>query len=116
MRQNSKKILITGGAGYIGLNLIIFFLRENYRITVVDNFLTSKQINNKIKKYIKFYKVDLTKEKKVKNFFKKKNFDVIIHLAAYSGVEEFNKNVLKCFNNNIISAAQKAICKNKTYY
>ena len=103
MRQNSKKILITGGAGYIGLNLIIFFLRENYRITVVDNFLTSKPINNKIKKYIKFYKVDLTKEKKVKNFFKKKNFDVIIHLAAYSGVEEFNKNVLKCFNNNIIS-------------
>ena len=103
MKKVNKKILITGGAGYIGLNLIVFFLREKYRITTIDNFLTSKPINNKIKKKINFFKVDLTKKGQVKNFFKNKNFDIIIHLAAYSGVQEFNKNILKCFNNNIMA-------------
>ena len=101
MRRSNKKILITGGAGYIGLNLIIFFLKKNYQITAIDNFATSKPINKKIKKYITFFKVDLAKENQVKKFFKKRKFDIIIHLAAYSGVQEFNKNVLKSFNNNV---------------
>ena len=103
MKKTKKKILITGGAGYIGLNLIICFLKENYQITVVDNFSTSKPINSKLKKRINFFKVDLTKKKEVNNFFKKKNFDIIVHLAAYSGVQEFNNNILKCFKNNVIS-------------
>ena len=64
---------------------------------MVDNFSTSKPINSKLKKRINFFKVDLTKKKEVNNFFKKKNFDIIVHLAAYSGVQEFNNNILKCF-------------------
>ena len=58
---------------------------------------------NLIKKLINFKKIDLTKENKVKNFFKKRNFDLIIHLAAFSGVKEFNKNVSKSFKNNVLS-------------
>ena len=42
-------------------------------------------------------------KKKVKSFFKNKNFDLIIHLAAFSGVQEFNKNILKSFNNNVLA-------------
>ena len=103
MRRSNKKILITGGAGYIGQNLVSFFLREKYQIYVIDNLSTSASINSTIKKNINFYKIDLTKENKVKSFFKNKNFDLIIHLAAFSGVEEFNKNVLKSFNNNILA-------------
>ena len=45
----------------------------------------------------------LAKENNVKSFFKKKNFDLIIHLAAFSGVKEFNKNTLKSFNNNVLA-------------
>jgi len=64
---------------------------------------TSKPINHNIKKCINFYKIDLTKEKMVKNFFKEKNFDLIIHLAAISGIREFNKNSSKNFNNNVLA-------------
>ena len=103
MQKRNKKILITGGAGYIGQNLVSFFLKEKYKIYVIDNLSTSDSMNPKLKKRIHFSKIDLTKENKVKFFFKKKNFDLIIHLAAFSGVQTFNKNVLKSFNNNVLS-------------
>ena len=45
MTKLSKKILITGGAGYIGQNLISFFLKEKCQIYVIDNLSTSLPIN-----------------------------------------------------------------------
>jgi len=72
------KILVTGGAGYIGQNLVSFFLGKNYQISVIDNLSTSVPLNREIKKKINFYKMDLTKENKVKSFFKNYNFDLII--------------------------------------
>jgi len=103
MLKLNKKILITGGAGYIGQNLVNFFLKEKYQIYVLDNLSTSPGMNRNIKKKIEFYKIDLTKEKKVKNFFENKDFDLIIHLAAFSGVQEFKKNIKKSYNNNVMS-------------
>ena len=103
MGKSNKKILITGGAGYIGHNLISFFLSKKYRIYVIDNLSTSTSVNKNIKKNISFFKIDLTEDNKVKFFFKNRNFDLIIHLAAFSGVEEFNSNVLKSFNNNVLA-------------
>ena len=117
MKKRNKKILITGGAGYIGQNLVSFFLQKCYQICVIDNLSTSESLKNNIKKKIKFYKIDLTKESKVKFFFRKKNFDLIIHLAAFSGVGEFNKNILKSFNNNVLATKNLinfAFNKNKT--
>lgn len=103
MKKQNKKILVTGGAGYIGLNLISFFLKKKWKIHVIDNLSTSEPINKSIKKKINFYKIDLTQENSVKSFFANKKFDLIIHLAAFSGVGEFNKNVLKSFNNNVLA-------------
>ena len=103
MKKLSKKILVTGGAGYIGQNLINFFLKKKCQIYVIDNLSTSNPLNKKIKKKIFFYKIDLTIKNKVKSFFKNRNFDLIIHLAAFSGVQKFNKNVLKSFNNNVLA-------------
>jgi len=103
MRKSNKKILITGGIGYIGQNLVSFFLKQKYQIYIIDNLSTSSLINTNIKKNITFNKINLCNEKKVKNYFRNKNFDLIIHLAAFSGVQEFNNNVLKSFNNNVLS-------------
>ena len=103
MKKLNKKILLTGGAGYIGQNLISFFLKKKYRIYVIDNLSTSGPISKKVKKNIIFYKIDLANKNKVKQFFKNKNFDLIIHLAGFSGVKEFNQNVLKSFNNNVLA-------------
>ena len=104
MKKQNKKILITGGAGYIGQNLISFFLKKKYQIYAIDNLSTSISINNNLRKKIIFHKIDLSVENKVKSYFKNKNFDMIIHLAAFSDVKEFNKNILKSFNNNVLAA------------
>ena len=72
MKKLSKKILITGGAGYIGQNLLSFFLKKKYQIYVIDNLSTSLPINKSIKKKIFFYKINLTDESKAKLFFKGK--------------------------------------------
>ena len=61
MKKLSKKILITGGAGYIGQNLISFFLKKNYKIYVIDNLSTSKTLNQYIKQKVNFYKIDLNR-------------------------------------------------------
>ena len=61
MKKLNKKILITGGAGYIGQNLISFFLKKKYRIYVIDNLSRSASLNNNIKKNINFYKILLKK-------------------------------------------------------
>tara|TARA_B100000029_G_scaffold509958_1_gene600322 strand:- start:1897 stop:2853 length:957 start_codon:yes stop_codon:yes gene_type:complete len=103
MTKFNKKILITGGAGYIGQNLTNYFLKKKYKIYIIDNLSTSKPINKNLKNKINFFKLDLVNKNRAKLFFKSKNFDLIIHLAAFSGVEQFNKNVLKSFNNNILA-------------
>ena len=117
MKKLNKKILITGGAGYIGQNLISFFLKKKYQIYAIDNQSRSMSLNKNLKKNINFYKIDLAVESKAKSFFKYKNFDLIIHLAAFSGIQEFNKNVLKSFNNNVLATknlVQFAFQKPKT--
>ena len=55
MKKLNKKILITGGVGYIGQNLISFFLKKKYQIYVIDNWnnyreylLYSKQTHNSL--------------------------------------------------------------------
>ena len=64
MVKLNKKILITGGAGYIGKNLTTFFLKKKYKIYIIDNLSTSKSFSKKIKNKLDFYKIDLSKEKK----------------------------------------------------
>ena len=44
------KSLVTGGAGYIGQNLISFFLKDKWNIYVIDNLSTSRSLNKNIKK------------------------------------------------------------------
>ena len=89
------KILITGAAGFIGYSLSNRFLK-NKRNTIIgiDNF--SKYSGSDIKKLriqilkksknFKFKKIDITNKNKIKNFFKKNYFDIIVHLAAEVGV------------------------------
>ena len=104
-----KKILITGGAGYIGSKLSTYLLSKNYEVTVLDNQkYTTDSLNHLFSnKNFTFYKCDV-RNKKVLNKFIKKN-DIIIPLAALVGAplcDKYKKEAIEV-NQQVI----KNICK-----
>ena len=102
------KILVTGGAGYIGSHTTIELLDANYEVIIVDNFSNSRPIViDRIKeisgKEVKFYEIDLTDKESLEVVFKENQIDAVIHFAALKAVGESVKKPLEYYSNNIIS-------------
>lgn len=100
------KILVTGGAGYIGSHLIVELLQQNYEVVVVDNLSTSSEkslenIKKITNKDFKFYNCDIKDIEKMNKVFKENNIDAVVHFAAYSLVGESMTTPLKYYDNNI---------------
>ena len=93
------RILITGGAGYIGAHIVDLLCDENHNVIVFDN-LSSGFKENLNEKSI-FFKGDLTKVDDLDYIFKKYKIDSIIHMAAYKSVEDSMINSEIYTNNNI---------------
>lgn len=89
--MTTKKIFISGGAGFIGSNLANFYLNKGYKVTVFDNLSrkgTEKNLkwlkNHKNKRDFKFVKGDVTDTKKLNKILI--NFDIVYHLAGQVAV------------------------------
>jgi UDP-glucuronate 4-epimerase len=92
--KRNKNILVTGGAGFIGSNLIEKLLKEGYEVVCLDNFndYYNPQIKrNNIKPYLREKRFDLIEadirdKDTLKKVFEKYKFRKVIHLAAQAGV------------------------------
>lgn len=86
------KILVTGGAGFIGSHLISALLAKGHEIVCVDNLNEyydpelKKNRLNQLKDKIIFEKIDISDEKSISDLFERHTFDKIAHLAAQAGV------------------------------
>jgi UDP-glucose 4-epimerase len=96
------KCLVTGGAGFIGSNLVEKLVQLKHDVIVLDNLSTGRLSNlNKFISKIVFYKVDITNKKKLLDSYFYK-VDWVFHLAGLADIVPSIENPEKYFNSNVV--------------
>jgi UDP-glucose 4-epimerase len=103
-----KKILITGGAGYIGSHTAVELVNAGYEPIIIDNFSNSEKstlagLEEILAKKIKCYEEDCNDKSAVEQIFKENQLEGVIHFAAYKAVGESTQVPLNYYKNNIDS-------------
>lgn len=97
-----KTILVTGGAGFIGSHCVDAFLKEGYRVVVVDNFVTGNKSN--LNQKAVFYKADIRNAKRMKKIFEKEHPTYLCHHAAQMDVRKSVADPAFDAENNILGS------------
>jgi len=106
--RKQMKVLVTGGAGFIGFHLVNKLLEEGHEIICVDNM--NEYYDPELKKArlelindkIEFYKIDIADKDKLEDVFKKHKIEKICHLAAQAGVRYSLENPFVYANSNYV--------------
>ncbi|MHB8962975.1 MAG: UDP-glucose 4-epimerase GalE [Saccharofermentanales bacterium] len=103
-----KKILVTGGAGYIGSHTCVELLNEGYDIVVADNFVNSKQesldrVRSITGRDFRFYQADLCDRQALSKIFSENEIEAVIHFAGLKAVGESVAMPLEYYRNNLVS-------------
>jgi len=96
-----QKVLVTGGAGYIGSKIATDLLKKKYKIYIIDNLSTGHSIL--INSRATFLKCNIGDKKKVNAFIKRNKITSVIHCAASLDVNESERLPRKYFINNFIN-------------
>lgn len=100
------KILVTGGAGYIGSHTVVELLQENNEVIIVDNFINSnskvlERIKQITKKDFVFYEADISDVRAMDKIFSTHKIDSVIHFAALKAVGESVVKPIGYYENNV---------------
>ncbi len=111
-----KRILVTGGLGFIGSHTVVELQQAGFEVVIIDNLCNSQAfILDKIEmitgRKAVFFETDMCDKIKLNELFQKeKKFDVVMHFAALKAVGESVKEPLKYFQNNLISLMNLLDC------
>ena len=102
------KILVTGGAGYIGSHTVVELMQEGHEVVIVDNFYNSKPeaLDNIAKitgKRPAFYEVDCCDLEAMEKVFQDNQIDGAIHFAGYKAVGESVQKPIEYYTNNLMT-------------
>ena len=100
------KVLLTGGAGYIGSHTCVALLEQGYEAVIADNYSNSKpEVINRIKKItgkdVSVYSIDVADKEAMTKLFTEQDINAIIHFAGYKAVGESCAKPLMYYRNNI---------------
>lgn len=104
--MTNMKILLTGGAGFIGSHTIVELDNAGYEVVVVDNFVNSKKeslerVAQIIGKQVPYYKADIRDREALEAVFSEHQFDAVIHFAGLKAVGESVAKPLEYYENNM---------------
>jgi len=108
------RILVTGGAGYIGSHTCLELLEAGYEVVVVDNLSNSKkEVLHRVEaltgKSIAFYELDLRDTERLSAVFRENKIEAVIHFAGLKAVGESVSMPLRYYGNNI--SGTLALCQ-----
>ena len=100
--MKGSRSVVTGGAGFIGSNLVDHLVRVGHKVIVLDNFVSGKKANlaHHKKKDVKIIRADISKSKNLDKYFKRA--DYVFHLAGLAEIIPSIKNPKKYFNTNVL--------------
>ena len=112
------RVLLTGGAGYIGSHTAVELIEAGHEVVIVDNLSNSNvKVLGRLKEItgvqIKFYEEDVANEEKLDQIFSENKIDAVIHLAGYKAVGESVKKPLEYYENNLITTINLVKVMNK---
>ena len=96
------KVIVTGGAGFIGSNLVDALVLKGYKVIVLDNFSTGRlsNLSHHSKKNVRIVKIDISENKKLDRYFKDVKY--VFHLAGLADIVPSIENPNKYFKSNVI--------------
>ncbi len=112
----AKKILVTGGMGYIGSHTVVELQLHGYEVVIADNLCNSnisvlESMETITQMRPTFYNIDVCDKAALSSLFEKeKPFDAVIHFAAHKAVAESVQKPLKYFQNNFLSLLNLLEC------
>ena len=106
--SGKKKVLLTGGAGYIGAHTAVELIHMGYEVLLIDDFSKSDDtllsgIEKITGQKLNFFKGDCKDPQFLEKIFSQNKIDSIIHFAAYKSVGESVREPLAYYDNNLRS-------------
>jgi UDP-glucose 4-epimerase len=103
----SLKILVTGGAGYIGSHACLALLRAGFEVVVVDNLSNSDQeaierLQFLAHRKVRFYELDICQTADLSEIFRHEKIHAVMHFAGLKAVGESTEKPLKYYHQNIV--------------
>ncbi|MBI2063909.1 MAG: NAD-dependent epimerase/dehydratase family protein [Candidatus Yanofskybacteria bacterium] len=95
--KKTKKVIVTGGAGFIGSHLTDALIKDGFDVVVLDNLSTGKR--SQVNKMAKFIKADIRNLKQIKPYFKGAN--LVFHTAARARIQPSIKDPVTTFDHNV---------------
>ncbi len=101
-----KRILVTGGAGYIGSHTCVELIKKGYEVVAVDNYVNSseesiKRVEKITGKGVKIYNADVRNKSALDKIFTEQKIDWVIHFAGLKAVGESCAKPIEYYDNNL---------------